>query len=180
MVALTRRELLAPWKIEPRPPKTPQQLLLPFLRPPGAADEASFLRSCERCDKCAQACEYNAIRPLSPAYAEAANTPALLPSSEGCRLCEGLPCAAACPTAALSVVPRTEVKMGTATLDEARCWSMQGQPCDYCISACPLGPEVLWLEGRRPTIDPDRCTGCGMCEYFCTQTPRAITIVPRR
>jgi len=93
-------------------------------------------------------------------------------------LCEGLPCAAACPSGALEVVPIEQVRMGTARLDPTRCWAVKGQPCDYCVPACPRGAAALRWNGDRPEIDPIGCTGCGMCVHICTATPEALSIDP--
>lgn len=134
------------------------------------------MEACRRCGSCREACPHGAILPLGPAYGRAAGTPAVLPLSQACRLCDGLPCAAACPSGALKPRPVGEVRMGTARIDPARCWAFAGQPCDYCASECPVGPAALRIEDGRPRVDPSSCTGCGMCQWICTATPAAIRV----
>jgi len=162
----------------PQPPKAPKEYLPVFLRPPGALPEPEFLAACERCTKCKDACPHDVILPLGPAYEDADGTPAILPRGEPCRLCPDLPCAAACPTGALKVIPIAEVRMGTAVLDESRCWAAMNQPCDYCIKECPLGSAALRMTDGKPEIVAESCAGCGMCIAICTATPAAIRIEP--
>ena len=155
----------------------PASVRLPdYIRPPGAALEARFLELCERCDDCATACPHDAIVPLGPAFGDAVGTPAILPRHVPCKLCDDLPCAAACPTNALSVIPVAEVRMGVARLDTSLCWAAMGQPCDYCITECPLGSRAIRLEGMLPVIVEEGCVGCGMCVHICTATTPALRI----
>lgn len=187
----TRRELFTRWldafrepeeeespRPPQRPPKPPRSYLPEYVRPPGALPEAEFVATCERCHQCAEACPYDVILPLGPAYGEADGTPAVLPQDKPCHLCEDLPCAAACPSGALRRIPLAEVKMGTARLHTKRCWAIQGQPCDYCVKECPLGERALVWDGDRPRILEDGCTGCGMCVAICPTDPRALSIQP--
>jgi MauM/NapG family ferredoxin protein len=185
---LTRRELLNWWR-QPlariaekttavRPPVPAREALPEFLRPPGAAPEPTFLDRCDRCGDCREACPYDVILPLGPAYGDAEGTPALLPRGGPCRLCADVPCARACPTGALKEVPPEAARMGVARIDPQRCWAHQGQPCDYCVTECPLGEAVLRMLDGHPEIIEDRCAGCGMCLYICTATPPAIQIRP--
>jgi len=155
----------------------PPTLRPEFLRPPGAAPEPRFLRLCDRCNDCATACPHHAIVPLSPAYGSASGTPAILPRHVPCHLCNDLPCGAACPTGALTVVPLTEVRMGVARLEPDRCWAVMGQPCDYCVTECPVGPSALGLDGLHPVVG-EACVGCGMCVHICTATTPALRIEP--
>jgi ferredoxin len=183
---MTRRELFTRWlkesvKPEPISPPKPDPRLLPgFLRPPGAAEEAKLVSLCERCHKCADACPHDVILPLGPAYGEAEGTPAILPRGGPCRLCDDLPCAAACPSGALKPVPIYQVWMGIARLDPALCWAVKKQPCDYCVKECPLGEAALRWNDDRPEVVEEECVGCGMCVHICAATPSALTVVPPR
>ncbi len=150
----------------------------PFLRPPGARPEKRFLDLCERCTDCRDACPYNVILPLGPAYKEAEGTPSILPDVDACRLCEDLPCIQSCPSGALQMVPREEIQMGTAVLNPALCLAVQGQPCDDCIKSCPLGESALRWGGDRPEVVVGHCVGCGMCVEVCPARPRALSVRP--
>lgn len=175
----TRRDVLTWWFEafrEPPPRQAEPELLPDYVRPPGAAAEDDLVRLCQRCGKCAEACPYEVILPLGPAYGEAEGTPALLPRDGPCRLCEGLPCAAACPSGALTAVPLTEVRMGTVRLLPDRCWAVRGQPCDYCVKECPPEVGALSWDGGRPVVDEEACVGCGLCVHYCTATPEALRV----
>lgn len=175
----TRREVLTWWleAFREPPPRLPEpELLPPYLRPPGAAAEDELPRRCQRCGDCAEACPHGVILPLGPAYGKAEGTPAVLPRGGPCRLCDGLPCAAACRSGALVPVPLSEVRMGTARLVPDRCWAVRGQPCDYCVKECPPEVGALRWDGDRPVVVEEACVGCGLCVHYCTATPEAILV----
>ncbi len=164
--------------------RVPDPAMLPeYLRPPGAAGESELVELCERCGKCKEACPYGVILPLGPAYGKAEGTPAVLPRGGPCRLCEDLPCARACPSGALTPVPITEIRMGTARFDPAHCWAARGQPCDYCVQECPVisssdGEKALRWRGNRPEVNEQTCVGCGLCVHICTGSEPALRIEP--
>lgn len=155
----------------------PPELLPPYLRPPGAGDENEFVIACTGCGECKTACPKNAIWPLGEAYGDAKDSPCVLPSMEPCRLCEDQPCVAACEPGALKPTPLHQIRMGTLRIITERCWAAMGQPCDYCITACPLDEPAVHEIDKGVAFD-ERCIGCGLCLFYCTATPRAIEIVP--
>jgi MauM/NapG family ferredoxin protein len=155
-------------------------LLPDYLRPPGALPESALIAVCERCHKCRDACPQDAILPLGPAYGDADGTPAILPRGEPCRMCEEFPCIAACPSGALRQIPSAGIRLGTARLDPSLCWAAKGQPCDYCVSECPLGESALRWNGDRPEVVADDCNGCGRCVHICAADPAALRVVPYR
>ncbi len=58
----------------------------------------------------------------------------------------------------------------------ARCFSVAGQPCDYCVTACETG--AVWLDDTgRPRVDGSRCDGCGQCEFLCPAPTPAIRVI---
>ncbi len=116
-----------------------------LLRPPGAQGEADFSARCIKCGKCMEACPYLA---LSPAPGDAGNRRR---DSHGRRARPGLP-----PVRGLSLrrgVPheraarhrgaRSDVRMGTAVIDEDLCIAFQGMRCEVCYRTCPLIDEAI-------------------------------------
>ena len=155
-----------------------------FLRPPGAVEEAEFLRRCIRCHKCGENCSNSCIRFVGPeGPPEARGTPYIVPREKACILCGK--CNNNCPSGALQPVePEHEriweaVDMGTAELDRNICHSYQGYVCGICVRACPLEGKALRADlWEKPLLDPDYCVGCGLCEQACVHMPQAIRIRP--
>ena len=150
-----------------------------LLRPPGTHGEQDFLSRCIKCGKCIEACPYVAISPAGGDTGFAVGTPAIDARTQACRLCEDFPCQAVCPTGALrGVAQRSDVRMGTAVIDEDLCIAFQGLRCEVCYRACPLIDEAIAIDYRMregdaihavfaPVIVQDSCVGCGLCVQRC-------------
>jgi carbon-monoxide dehydrogenase iron sulfur subunit len=74
-----------------------------------------------------------------------------------CQQCEDAPCAAACPSKALS---RNE-ETGRVELDYDKCIG-----CRTCVSVCPFG-AVHFVPIDRKVIKCDLCDGDPQCVRFC-------------
>lgn len=159
------------------------------LRPPGALAEEDFLSRCIRCGRCGEACPNQCILPLKGRTAGVAQgTPAIQPRRQACMLCNGidgdtLRCTAACPTGALQLVKKSDIRdkvaMGVAEIDQALCYSYNGYTCGVCVIACPFGGEAITIGlWERPTMHADACVGCGSCERVCIRYPQAIRVKP--
>jgi len=148
-----------------------------FLRPPGALNESAFLKTCTRCTDCIEACPYDSIRRLGDEFGNAAGTPAIIPDQSPCYLCEDMPCVKACPADALIPTMRNDVRMATAAIDRERCYQAMGQPCDYCVTRCPLKSEaIMFGDDNVPVINAEYCTGCATCAYLCPA--EAVRLAP--
>jgi MauM/NapG family ferredoxin protein len=173
------------------------------IRPPGALPEAEFLGRCIRCGACVNACPTSALQPsVTTAGLQGLYTPVLVPRHGWCEpSCTR--CGQVCPTGAIApLTPEskgwsrgagsaTRVKIGTAFFDWGRClpWAM-ATPCVVCEEVCPTSPKAIRLEPvdavradgsavrvQRPRLDPDRCTGCGLCEAKCPVAfPSAVRV----
>lgn len=153
-----------------------------FLRPPGALAESDFLKQCIGCFKCATACPNSCIEMAGFEHGfKNVHTPMVLPRKQACTLC--MRCTEVCPTGALQRVEADKeeiskkVKMGVAVIEPALCFSYYGRTCGVCYRACPYPGKALSVGLlEQPTIDPDHCVGCGLCEQACIHMPQAIRI----
>ncbi len=165
-----------------------------LLRPPGALDEPEFLSRCIRCGECMKVCPNNSLHPtLDEAGLEGLWTPTLVPRIGYCEPSCVL-CSEVCPTGAIwQITPKEkgwvvgvgeqkqQVRLGTAFYDRGRClpWAM-ATDCIVCEEWCPVSPKAIYVEEaqvidsagqvktlKQPRIDPEKCVGCGACEYAC-------------
>ena len=161
--------------------RRPEEFLI---RPPGAQEEASFLTRCIRCGQCMKVCLTNGIQPvLWEAGLEGLYTPRLVPRMGYCTHTCTL-CGQVCPTGAipqLDLELKQTIVLGTAAINRTRCIPYtEGADCLVCEEHCPVSPkaitfnmaEVPDLQGKKilvklPVVQPDRCIGCGHCEYVC-------------
>ena len=142
-----------------------------WVRPPNSLPEASFLEACTRCDDCVKACPHFVLRKAGPECGpKMLGTPILVPRENPCQLCDGLPCAEACTTGAImKLLPGVKPRLGTAVVEASRCYMTKGQPCDYCVKACPEVPKAIRADrpGAPAVVDSKACTGCGRCVMIC-------------
>ena len=80
------------------------------------------------------------------------------------------------PPRRAAAVPRDDAAV--ARLLPTACLAFRGTPCTSCVERCPV-PGALRLVGERPTIDRDRCDGCGECIDVCPAPVPAIVRDPR-
>lgn len=153
-----------------------------WIRPPYALDELDFLLSCTRCDKCIEACPHQVIFSLPARLgAQVVGTPAMDLVNKGCHLCEDWPCVEACEPKAL-MFPEAEEgeerflpQIAIAEINTHTCLPYNGPECGACKSSCPVPGALLW-KGAKPVIDPEKCTGCGLCREACIVESKAVEI----
>jgi ferredoxin-type protein NapG len=160
------------------------------LRPPGALPEDRFGAACVRCGLCVRACPFDMLRLAELGQDVATGTPYFVAREIACEMCEDIPCAAACPTDALSkeLTDIRDAKMGVAVLTgRDTCYAVaRGANCRACYLACPIKDEAITMERRHsggrswfePTVHADKCTGCGKCEHDCVTAEASIKVLP--
>ncbi len=149
-----------------------------LLRPPGALREDLFVDRCIRSGQCVAACPVQAIRPFQTEDAGLNGLPYIDPAVQACVVCDGLHCMKACPSGALSLVPRHSIAMGLAELRPDICVRTSGEECQICVEKCPIGRSAIEIPyyGARVEVKGDGCVGCGVCEQHCPTTPKAIVV----
>lgn len=155
-----------------------------LIRPPGSLPEPDFLHRCTACGLCMKVCPTGGLQPaLTEAGLEGLWTPRLVPRIGYCDY-NCVLCGQACPTGAIE--PLTEerkhaTKIGLASFDVTRCIPYAyGRDCMVCEEHCPVPDKAIYcldVEVRdrngetrvikRPFVDPEKCTGCGVCESVC-------------
>jgi Pyruvate/2-oxoacid:ferredoxin oxidoreductase delta subunit len=129
-------------------------------------------------------CPPNALHPtLLEAGLEGMWTPMLVARIGYCDY-ECNQCGQICPTDAIVHLPLEEkklVKIGIATVDTARCLPYAyDRECIVCEEHCPTPTKAIYFveeesvghDGtvrilKLPRVDPELCTGCGICETKC-------------
>lgn len=148
-----------------------------FIRPPGSAEEVSFLTLCTRCGACALACPTKTIRLFEPLQGTVQmNTPYMNLNEAPCDFCEA--CIEACPTDALKKEVTFQA-LGTAKVLSKNCVTFSQVMCDYCVHACPTAGALL-SENGKPVVNEALCTGCGYCISACIHEPKALFIENNR
>jgi len=174
------------------------------IRPPGALGESDFLARCVRCGECMKVCPNNALHPaFSEGGLEGVWTPVLVPRIGYCEPSCVL-CSEACPTGAIwEITAKAKawsvdvskdskpIRIGTAFYDHGRClpWAMATE-CIVCEEWCPTSPKAIYLQPaevldakgqtkilKQPRVDPEKCVGCGACEYACPLQDRPAVYV---
>ena len=167
-----------------------------LLRPPGSVAEREFLGLCIRCGECFKVCPGPVLHPAGlESGIDALWTPVAVPSRAGCHQDCNF-CTQVCPTGAirpLTIEEKRRTQMGLAVIDAKICLPRRGgRDCRLCFDECEAAgyhaiemreirlevgevPAGVMSETdleemgriRAPFVIPDRCTGCGLCEYRC-------------
>jgi len=175
-----------------------------LIRPPGSLDEPEFLSRCIRCGECMKVCPNNSLHPtFAEAGLEGLWSPTLVPRIGYCEPSCVL-CSEVCPTGAIwQITPKEKgwvvgvsqqnqpIRLGTAFYDRGRClpWAMATE-CIVCEEWCPVSPKAIYVEEaqvidsagttktlKQPRVDPNRCVGCGACEFACPLQDRPAVYV---
>ncbi len=146
------------------------------LLPPGIESEEKFLQLCNECYQCVAQCPHLAIRVCRQQDNLFYGKPMIVAHEQPCYLCSDIPCIAACESGALQLEHSGSLN-GVAKIDTERCLAFNGLFCRACVNACPLMDEALFINSAGlPQVNPEKCTGCGICENQCSMEQPAIKI----
>ncbi|MFN8673468.1 MAG: 4Fe-4S dicluster domain-containing protein [Candidatus Sericytochromatia bacterium] len=148
------------------------------IRPPGAIEEKKFLDTCVKCGSCISACGQSSIKFAGIEASFLIGYPIIIPSERPCFACDDLSCMKACPSGALQLTEKNNIKMGTAIVNKEKCITYSGKDCDICVKSCPFPQEAIFINENKNPIVNDSCIGCGLCEYWCEY--KAISIKSNR
>ena len=149
------------------------------LTPPGALSVQNLQKHCTACQLCVSACPNNVLRPSTdPARFM---QPEMSFERGFCRP-ECNRCSQVCPTAAIRAIEpedKTAIHIGRAVWIAENCIPVtKGDKCGACARSCQaeaiLMVDYTTSDGRKvkvPTVDVERCIGCGECEYICPARP---------
>lgn len=145
--------------------------------PAGSKSLKNFDDHCVGCQLCVEACPNNVLRPsLDP---QRFMQPQMNFEKGFCRP-ECNACSRVCPAGAIvELLPeeKTAVSIGHAVYNTELCVVRTDDvDCGNCARHCPAGAISMVkseeLGGRRiPVVNPERCIGCGHCEYVCPSRP---------
>lgn len=151
----------------------------PLIRPPGALVEDKFNAACVRCHACLSVCPVAIIEPAGfDKGFDKVYTPVLNFSKNKCVFCGK--CGEVCPNGTLIKLPRSEIKIGTAVINEKTCYAWDPDPstdrtCMQCKKVCKYD-AVSSTGDYRPIVNVEACTGCGACEQKCPVKEKAIVV----
>lgn len=155
------------------------------ITPFGSESVEKFYKHCTACQLCVTVCPNNVLRPSS--RLEHLMQPEMSFEKGYCRP-ECVKCSEVCPAGAiLKITPeeKTEWKVGTAGVDYALCVvNRDGVSCGNCAHHCPVGAIRMVRKNpddekspRIPSVNEEKCIGCGACENLCPSRPiSAITV----
>lgn len=155
------------------------------ITPFGSESVERFYQHCTACQLCVTVCPNNVLRPSS--RLEHLMQPEMSYEKGYCRP-ECVKCSVVCPAGAiLKITPeeKTARKVGTASVDYDLCVVNRDEVhCGNCARHCPVGAIQMVKKNpkdensiRIPTVNEEKCIGCGACENLCPSRPvSAITV----
>lgn len=148
------------------------------LVPPGSGSLKHFEDHCVACQLCVDVCPNKVLRPsMDPAHFM---QPEMGFEKGYCRP-ECTACSEVCPASAISPITpeqKSSTSIGHAIFNPEVCVVLtDGVKCGNCARHCPAGAISMIKRGkleeglRIPSINPERCIGCGRCEHVCPSRP---------
>lgn len=143
--------------------------------PPGAQSHKNVERHCTGCQLCVAVCPNGVLRPGSDLALSL--QPECSYERGYCRP-ECTKCSEVCPTGAIrkiDIAQKSSIQTGHAVWVKDNCVPLtDGVECGNCARHCPTG-AILMLTSEdhpaTPSVDTERCIGCGACENLCPARP---------
>lgn len=149
------------------------------LVPAGAISLKNFTDHCTSCQLCVSACPDQVLRPSSSLMNFM--QPEMSYERGYCRP-ECTRCSEVCPAGAILEITKEEkssIQIGHAVIDLSLCVVNTDEvKCGNCARHCPAGAIKLVRKNPEdakslmiPTVNEERCIGCGACENLCPARP---------
>lgn len=182
--------------------KDKQKRITP-VSPPGSVSHAHLNDKCTACLLCVNQCPDKIIRPSINEYGWTSVMQPTLSFEHGYCRTDCTVCSDVCPTDAIKKFTKKEEKiktsMGHAIYVRENCIVVKDDVnCDGCWRICPTDAitreyrdtGVAYMEPTGtdadtntvnlrlvPSVNNDKCIGCGACEYICPARPLAAIYV---
>ena len=164
-----------------------------YIVPFGAQSLANFHRRCVGCQLCVSSCPNRVLNVKASHKVIDAKygllnleQPAMSFENGYCRP-ECVKCSQVCPAGAIEKISADEksaISIGHAVVVTQNCLSAQGDKCGHCAEMCPVGAVSMVTDPATgfeiPSVDENRCLGCGKCEYLCPSRPLSAIYVEGR
>ena len=155
------------------------------LKPAGSIGLKHFSNHCTTCQLCVSECPNGVLRP-----SEKLSTllqPEMSFERGWCRP-ECTRCGDVCPAGAIRPITKeekTNIHIGYAVVVPDNCVAYRdGVQCGNCARHCPAEAIVMVDRGEGlaavPSVNADKCVGCGACEYLCPSRPFSAIYVNGR
>lgn len=149
------------------------------LVPAGSLSLKNFTDHCTACQLCVSVCPNQVLRPSTSLMT--LMQPEMSYERGYCRP-ECTRCSDICPAGAIRPVTKEEkssIQIGHAVVNLANCVvNTDGVSCGNCARHCPVGAISMVRKNpddenslRIPTVNEERCIGCGACENLCPARP---------
>ena len=147
--------------------------------PAGSQSLKNFGNHCVACQLCVAACPNNVLRPSSAL--ETLMQPEMSYERGYCRP-ECTNCSQVCPAGAIkpiTVEEKSSIQIGHAVINLSACVvNTDNVSCGNCARHCPAGAIRMVRKNPEdssslmiPTVNEERCIGCGACENLCPARP---------
>ena len=163
------------------------------LKPAGSLGLNNFSKKCIACQLCVTECPNGVLRPSGEL--DSLMQPEMSFERGFCRP-ECTRCGEVCPAGAIGKVSREEksaIHIGYAVVVPDNCLAYRdGVECGNCARHCP-SEAIVMVERRTengerrtenavkvPSVNTDKCIGCGACEYLCPSRPFSAIYVNGR